>query len=215
MDSETIVVVNAHFKFDEEYKQPRPRAGRPDKWEWYVPAKCPTCGEWRDIPRYHARRFRDDMLEGNLHVCGKCQRSFAGSIGMAVALERHPDLKWKLFDAGRQRRLENPSSLEKVLMEVLNDLRVNYQREAYWQASTDEGWIYTADFFIRSSGGDVAVEANGDYWHSLPRQKVRDRRKRTFFSRRGIRLVELSETQITSGEAREILIAVLNIKREV
>lgn len=53
---------------------------------------------------------------------------------------------------------------------------------------------YAIDFaFIAAK---IAVECDGDYWHSRPERKVKDRCKDTYLKRRGWKVVRLTETQI-------------------
>lgn len=53
---------------------------------------------------------------------------------------------------------------------------------------------YEFDFII----GDLVVECDGDYWHSLPGVKERDAEKDEFLSKQGYRILRLTETEIQS-----------------
>lgn len=53
---------------------------------------------------------------------------------------------------------------------------------------------YIADFaFVEQK---LVVECDGDYWHNLPEQKVKDQRKDDYLTRHGWHIIRLSETDI-------------------
>lgn len=47
--------------------------------------------------------------------------------------------------------------------------------------------------------GNVVVEADGDYWHSLPDVAAKDKRKDAYLSAQGYRVLHLSESEIRQG----------------
>lgn len=55
---------------------------------------------------------------------------------------------------------------------------------------------YTVDFALPVS--KVVIECDGDYWHSLPKCAARDRRKDTYLTNRGWRVLRFSETTINT-----------------
>jgi very-short-patch-repair endonuclease len=58
-------------------------------------------------------------------------------------------------------------------------------------------WHYTLDFAIPDQM--IAIECDGDYWHSLPECVRRDRRKDRFLLSRGWRVLRFSETALNSN----------------
>ena len=59
---------------------------------------------------------------------------------------------------------------------------------------------YTIDFAIPEK--HIAIECDGDYWHSLPACIKRDRRKDKYLSNLGWRVLRFSETEINTDVAR-------------
>jgi very-short-patch-repair endonuclease len=53
---------------------------------------------------------------------------------------------------------------------------------------------FTIDIYIPE--GSIAVECDGDYWHSLPNVIEKDKRRDEFLSEQGIQVIHLTETQI-------------------
>ena len=101
-------------------------------------------------------------------------------------------------------RLDHPSCLEKVVIDWLDDLGINYEREK------QIGKFY-ADFVIDM----LAIEVNGAQWHELEQlrqgQKEREKGKYQTFSKLGYTILVLPECDIKSGEAR---IKIKNILQE-
>jgi very-short-patch-repair endonuclease len=44
----------------------------------------------------------------------------------------------------------------------------------------------------------ICVEVDGDYWHSLPKRIVQDKRKDTFLTNRGYKVIRIKECEIYS-----------------
>lgn len=53
---------------------------------------------------------------------------------------------------------------------------------------------YPCDFFLTSY--NIIIEADGDYWHSLPKNQERDERKDRYLSGRGYIVIRLPEHRI-------------------
>jgi hypothetical protein len=108
-----------------------------------------------------------------------------------------PEVKQKLSDAGRRRwqhpeyrqliakavsaQLTKPSSIELMLYTLLDNLGIVYHRAG------DETTIgyYTFDCLVPKQGNlnhNILIECQGDYWHSLPKAKARDRSKFTYIA---------------------------------
>ena len=103
--------------------------------------------------------------------------SEAGRRGYRVTVERHgPDLA---FEASRQYRIDHPSYPELVMMGVLKQLRVPYERE--WRI--DEKRLLCADFLLTNT--EQVIEVHSDL-HLHPKQQERDERKQALLKERGI-----------------------------
>ena len=59
---------------------------------------------------------------------------------------------------------------------------------------------YTLDFAIPEKR--IAIECDGDYWHSQPACIIRDKRKDKYLFNRGWRVLRFSETEINTDLAR-------------
>jgi transposase-like protein len=68
--------------------------------------------------------------------------------------------------ARKQKNKNHRTKVEAIVEQAIKELEIKYD----WQHPID-GWTY--DF----SCGDVLIEANGDYWHSLPGRRQRDAKK--------------------------------------
>lgn len=61
---------------------------------------------------------------------------------------------------------------------------------------------YTLDFFIEPN---LAIEADGQYWHNTPEARARDAKRDKYLSEQGITTIRFSDTEIESE--RESVIA--------
>ena len=80
-----------------------------------------------------------------------------------------------------------PTSIERTLYRILNAIGLPWEREK-------KIGYYQVDAFLPTLS--AAIEANGDYWHSFPKSKARDRAKSTYLHNRGFRLFILTETEL-------------------
>jgi len=88
-----------------------------------------------------------------------------------------------------------PTSLEKAVCELLQNYFPNE-----WQYVGD-GKVFIAGFvpdFMHKEKRWV-IEVNGDYWHSLPRVKVRDEEKKKVYERYGYKVLEIWEKELTQS----------------
>lgn len=70
---------------------------------------------------------------------------------------------------------------------MLDDLGITYERQKGIGP-------YACDFYVPSA--NLVIEADGAYWHSLPDNKIRDRRKTTFLLNKNYRLLRLPEDKV-------------------
>jgi very-short-patch-repair endonuclease len=90
-----------------------------------------------------------------------------------------------------------PTSIEKILYGILDGTGMAWTREikiSYWQVDT----------FIPEL--NAVIEANGDYWHSLPKNIANDGRKRTYLENHGYHVLFLMGTELMNGEAKPKLL---------
>jgi len=87
------------------------------------------------------------------------------------------------------------TSIEIIVEEILQNLNVEFEIQVPING-------YITDFFIRSLG--AVIEADGDYWHSLPKTIERDMRKNKAILSAGHRLLRLTETEIHADSTNRI-----------
>ncbi len=94
--------------------------------------------------------------------------------------------------AGRikQSKRLSPTSIEKKLYEELE------KRGFYFEKQFLVGNRFIVDAYIPSL--NLVIEADGDYWHGLEKNKVTDMRKNSFLREKNINLLRLTETEINN-----------------
>ena len=61
--------------------------------------------------------------------------------------------------------------------------------------------VYLIDFFLPSL--NVALEADGTYWHNLPKHKANDKRRDDYFLKKGITTIRITESELRGVRAKE------------
>ena len=87
------------------------------------------------------------------------------------------------------------TSIEIIVEEILLNLNVEFVIQ-----KPINGFI--TDFFIPPLG--AVIEADGDYWHSIPKVIERDKRKNTAILSQGYKLLRLTETEIHNDPTDKI-----------
>lgn len=87
------------------------------------------------------------------------------------------------------------TSIEIIVEEILLKLNVDFEMQKYING-------FVTDFFIPSIG--AVIEADGDYWHSIPRVIERDKRKNKAILSEGYKLLRLTETEIKDDPTPKI-----------
>jgi very-short-patch-repair endonuclease len=83
-----------------------------------------------------------------------------------------------------------PTSLELIVMKILDSLEIKYIHN--FQMGP-----FSVDFWIDSY--NLVIEADGEYWHSLPGRASSDKRRDTWLTNRGYKILRLPESIIKSG----------------
>lgn len=84
-------------------------------------------------------------------------------------------------------RLSTP---EKVVKQILEDLDLAYILEK-------QVGKYHIDFYL---GKKTCIEVQGSYWHSLPKRKITDKRKREFLESKGYKIIYINEEEIENAK---------------
>lgn len=89
-------------------------------------------------------------------------------------------------------RFNGETSIETLIRKELEKTNVNFRQEI-------QIGEFCVDFLLFDK--KIAIECDGDYWHSERRAKRRDKRKDKFLESKGYRVYRFSETEIkTSAE---------------
>ncbi|MFH2062022.1 MAG: DUF559 domain-containing protein [Candidatus Beckwithbacteria bacterium] len=101
-----------------------------------------------------------------------------------------------------QNHSKNPTSIEVKLYEELKNRGLLFETQKLINNK------FVVDAYIPSL--NLVVEADGDYWHSLPKSISRDKSKNAYLKTCGYKLLRLTGTEINNGEFRNKLQEVLN-----
>jgi len=80
-----------------------------------------------------------------------------------------------------------PTQPELRIKEALDELMVNYRSQFVIGR-------YVIDYYLPDFA--IALEADGDYWHSLPKARANDNRKDAHLASLGITVIRVTETEI-------------------
>jgi len=95
-----------------------------------------------------------------------------------------------LSDGAKASRKANPSSIEKMICKVLDNLEVEYIIQY-----RIKNWL--VDIYIPNK--NLVIEINGDYWHDykiFPKQKIRDDNLQRYCDENNYKLLWLWESEI-------------------
>jgi very-short-patch-repair endonuclease len=98
--------------------------------------------------------------------------------------EARPDDEQRFCSQRCFRRHSGESGFERAVRVALTELGIAFVQE--YPISR-----YLIDFYLPQH--DVAIECDGDYWHSLPGMQERDARKDECLSQRGLTVIRLKE----------------------
>jgi len=107
----------------------------------------------------------------------------------------------KVFSMGRfvQSRIKKPTSIEKKLYEELKN------RKLFFEPQKPINNRFIVDAYIPSL--NLIIEADGDYWHSLPKVAHKDKAENAYLTKCGFNLLRLSETEINNGSFKERMVS--------
>lgn len=85
----------------------------------------------------------------------------------------------------------SPTSIERKVYEALDEMGITFKRQY------PIGNIFLVDAYIPNL--NLVIEADGDYWHSLPKSIIKDKSKNTYLQSHGYNLLRLTEKEINEG----------------
>lgn len=130
-----------------------PRSTRKATQEMKYQVTCSLCGHCRQLTKRDANRASQT---------GACQKCHCRSNGLKT-ISKHGE---KIAQALRAKRLQYPSSLETLVMQALDILGLDYEREIKFPLCN--GMDAYIDFKV-SGRSDFFLEANGLYYHGQSR----------------------------------------------
>ena len=83
------------------------------------------------------------------------------------------------------------TSIEKKITKELKKLNIDYIHQFNFYSK------YLCDFAIPNK--KTIIECDGDYWHSLPKTKIKDKRKDKFIIKKGWKIIRLKEKDINNN----------------
>jgi len=133
-----------------------------------------------------------------------CRRN--GAKGAARTIELHGHVR--LFEGSRQKRLENPSPLELIMIGLLNRLGLAYERE-YQLPDT----LYTIDFHL--TGHNTGIEVDGPLHDpgkpGADERKICEERKAEICRNLNIRLFRIHHTELSGADLGGVITKIKEI----
>lgn len=173
------------------YLQPSHR-GEFCSWECYSADRtppiqiCPICGKEFQVDQYFHNEvycsrecyFRRPRI-GTYKPCRHCGKPF-----YVIPAHAH-----NTYYCSRKCRVSHkgPSSIERLLQEELDRRNLHYENQ--YKVGR---WSIDIAFLSQR----LAIEADGDYWHSLSENQERDKRKNKAMQAHGWRVLRFTETEI-------------------
>lgn len=134
----------------------------------------------------NGRRQHRDPSKRAMKTCLECGSTFE----KLVCLGDRPKFCSKACNAlfhGRHRRVLRPTSIELALESALAQVGITTVREM-------KSGRFSIDLAIPTA--KLAIEADGSYWHSLPKQIAADARKNAALAAQGWTVLRFGEDQI-------------------
>lgn len=138
----------------------------------------------RECGRLWSRRFQTEV------TCTECGQKYMAA---PSAVKKGTAFCSKAC----QHRHNGPTSIEKMVYDALVSLGIEFIPEFH----VGRYWIdaYLPSLFI-------ALEVDGDYWHSLPAQIARDNRKDAFLKTHGLHVVRITQSELLSCNSTTSLV---------
>lgn len=92
----------------------------------------------------------------------------------------------------------NPSSIEKIIWEVLDELNINYETQIPFANGK-----FIVDIYVPNK--KLIIEVNGDYWHNLKERKRRDKMLKKFVNENDYKIIWLWESDIQKSSRQTLL----------
>ncbi len=150
---------------------------------------CSQCGQVRLVHPSNARRSKTCKVCHNRNIAPKGWAATKAKYGEKIAVQQMQKYRWA-----------NPSNLEQLVAQKLDELGLYYQRE--WWFKVRGGKVYLVDFHVSHHGRELAIEVNGFYAHQFHAE--RDRQKVKALARR-MKVLVLTECDLQQDFSNRIL----------
>jgi len=105
--------------------------------------------------------------------------------------------KIALLGRQKQQNMKGPTSIEKKLYDELKKRGILFEKQRLINGR------FIVDAYIPSL--NLVIEADGNYWHSLPKTVEKDRRENAYLKKCGYNLLRLTGTEINNGRFKDII----------
>lgn len=173
-----------------------PRKAKPNRREAKYLVVCQTCGYERWLTKTDANKAC---------ITQACRACHSRELGRKC-IARHGD---RLRGLLKQYRMDNPSSLELMVMTALEKLGLDYEREIEFPLANGIHALIDFKVFGKSP---FFLEANGLYYHGEKRQG-RDNAVKQSCNILSIPLLVISDFDPYSGEALSLELLLIEIAR--
>ena len=170
--------------------------------------KCLECGKkflvinavYKKRPKFCSKKCKDDFERDYVErICKNCQKLFMLprfylNRGRGTFCTRDCYIEYK-----------GETSIEAKVKQALEQAGIEYIQEA-------KLGFYRVDFLLKDQ--NIALECDGEYWHSLAKAKFRDKRKDTYLRGKGLNVLRLSESTIVSTDEIGLAKLILRINNQ-
>lgn len=175
--------------YSEEYKQKlRAASARKGKPSWNKGK--PWSDESKEKMRI-AKKGKKHSMEHNRNM----------GFAIRAAYRNGPEMKNKIREARAKQILPLQNTRIEILTEDwLKDNNIPYKNHKPFRVGET---FHQVDFYVPHH--DIVLECDGDYWHGLPKMKLRDAEVNRALTNQGLTVIRLSENEILSGRAFDYL----------
>jgi len=171
--------------------------GRKHPPEFGTKIRAAKLGKKRGPMPEEWRRKISAANRGKKRLPETCRRMSRGKLGHTFSEPVKARLRAVLLEGRMLQASNHRTSIENRLYESLASLGVPFIPQKLMEGK------FLVDAYI--PGQRLVIEADGDYWHALPRVQARDRAKNAYLTKCGYRMLRLSETEIRNDTFLEKL----------
>ena len=181
-------------------------------------AKCKTCafpkrekGKCIDcnvqLKSFYTKKCKSCMHKGRSGLKGERNGMWKGGFGNCPDCGKKLTLAIRRIKTGKCRacalqdffKLKEPTSIEKVVYDYLVSNGIIFEKQKLINGK------FIVDAYIPSM--NLIIEADGKYWHTLPKTVKKDKAENAYLTKCGFNLLRLTETEINNGSFKERLVS--------